>query len=143
VTLTDALWAAVAADPADDTPKLVLADYLNDPGDDHAPDTADALRWLVGRRKWPHPAVAHGFLWWGRGGDEWDGRRHHLPRPVFDAISAVREPTRRFRTAAEAVAAVGRSLATLRSRRRHDASDLVRTGRFSVYAYRRSTSRVV
>lgn len=46
-----ALWAAVEAEPDDDSPKLVLADYLDE--NDDAPKLSLALRWCVKRNKWP------------------------------------------------------------------------------------------
>lgn len=45
-----ALWAAVRGSPADDLPKLVLADWLEENG---SPTTGTAIRWCVARDKWP------------------------------------------------------------------------------------------
>lgn len=51
MTVRAALWSAITAQPGEDTPKLALADWLDELG---SAATAYALRWFVARGKWPH-----------------------------------------------------------------------------------------
>jgi uncharacterized protein (TIGR02996 family) len=51
MTEFDQLWAAVEAGPADQAPKLILADWLQERGDQ--PDLEAGLRYCAARGKWP------------------------------------------------------------------------------------------
>ena len=83
-----ALWAAVRAKPADDLPRLVLADWLDETGD---PATGAALRWCVARGKWPRTTKKGLYASWyvdptqKHAGTPKEVRRALLPIPLFVA----------------------------------------------------------
>lgn len=69
----DALWAAVLAEPTNETPKLVLADYLDGTDDTRS---ATALRWCVARGKWPRTTRRKAlYIWYA------DPTMYHPGRP--------------------------------------------------------------
>ena len=100
-----ALWAAIAAHPAENTPKLVLADWYDEHGD---PDMARGLRWCAECGRWPHRYTRRpGAVWYRRG----KRREICLPARVYRlARKRPREPALRFKSVANAVRAVGEAL---------------------------------
>jgi uncharacterized protein (TIGR02996 family) len=58
-TTFDALWRHVLAAPADDAPKLIAADYLDERGE--RPFLALGLRWCVANGRWP--AIDRQYWW--------------------------------------------------------------------------------
>lgn len=115
----DALVAACLAHPDEDTPKLVLADYLNDHGD---PATGYALRWMVRFGKGPSWNQQQRMWEWYRRGfeDSWhDGnprtRRMPLVYCWLPAVIGREMPNRFGRTWFVAVKRLGTALERIRS----------------------------
>lgn len=115
-----ALWAAIAAKPGEDTPKLALADWYADNGN---PVMERALRWCVARQRWPR-ATAKGAqsLWYGESRAITARNRHGvkdahtLPGPVMALFPSTRRrrAEMRFRDAKEAVLHLAAALEKLR-----------------------------
>ena len=69
------------AAPAADTPKLVLADYLDEHDD---PRTAAALRWCVARRRWPRITARRAlFIWYADPTLDHPGRPAEVARAML------------------------------------------------------------
>ncbi len=77
----DALWAAILAAPADDLPKLVLADYLDERGQER---DAAALRWCVARQRWPRITRRQAmFIWYADPSMDHPGRPDEVARAML------------------------------------------------------------
>ena len=77
----DALWSAVLASPSDDLPKLVLADYLEERGEDR---DAAALRWCVARGRWPRITRRQAmFIWYADSTLDHPGRPDEVARAML------------------------------------------------------------
>lgn len=77
------LWKHLAENPTDDSAKLALADLLTERGEEY---TARALKWCVGRRKWPLEKQGSGSYWmWGS--HKWGHPLgHYLPEEITRSI---------------------------------------------------------
>jgi uncharacterized protein (TIGR02996 family) len=110
-----ALWRAIALNPGEDTPKLQLADWYAEHGDEA---TSYALRWCVSRGVWPVEGLRRSI--WCR--QVTRPGRNHLPATVFDLIPNGRDgiPTpllmyQSWCSTESAVRALSRALAKLRA----------------------------
>ena len=115
MSTVDAMWAAVAANPDDDTAKLALADWYDE---NDGPGMAHALRWCVDRGKWPLVSPVMGSATWLDAMDAMDGRRnpankrHQLPSAIYSRFHRGKLGYRSVRLAIQAVSV---SLAKLRA----------------------------
>jgi uncharacterized protein (TIGR02996 family) len=63
VNTEDTFWRAIARQPADDLPKLIFADWLDERGDRRA----SCLRWMVQQCVQPiHDTTDDTWDWWSR-----------------------------------------------------------------------------